>query len=935
MNFRYIVFILTLFFPCFLYSFFLEDISFNSDIPFSNEEFFYLTDLKSGTTVNEADVHNAYKNIVHKNIFSSVDTSITNGEKGKNVHFSMRGSWIFKKVLLKGIWFNSHKYTQRYMQHPGDVFDGTTHKESIDLIVQFLKEKGYFNASVHDELIYDQKHKTITVKLIIKKNKCFRVDNVACEFSGKDSISSEFKKRIQEHYVDPLQHMYYNHHKIKKAVEEIDNLLKIKGFHNYQVDVKRKIDEFRKAVSILFIVSVQEAVNITFNGNSILSDVELQKSVKTIDKSIWQLSPHIVAQHVLSIYRKHGYWNSKIKIKKQNSSYIFVITEGKATMIDEVIVKYKTAGTEDNRNVFFADVVERKIWNEEFFQKSVDKMTDFFVKQGFWDFEVLETYFAKKSGNVYSVTIVLEKGLQRFFTDVTCNEELNEAAKKFLIKDIKKDGNVPFGNVPFNKKLIEEQQLYLISYFQDKGYWYVSVKPELSFYSKVNEIKEKKVFTVVNWQVEKGPLVTFGKILLRGSTRLPFKRLIKSFEFKSGDLWDRKKLDASRKNIKKLDMFSFVQLQPYKLSKQTGEKPIVVSVLDDSPLEIRTRVGYFLTSKNFLFKRESTPKIGGSLILKNPFNVADKLIIDADYTKFEQHFVSQYRVPQLFGTSITGKTKAYTHRYVHPVAVGTSESAYEAFQDGFLFGIEKEYKPENYIGFVFGNEWMKTKRVRGNLNLSESMIDKSVPYFFLEPSLIRNNVDDHLEPTKGTISFASAKCMFPEKKGDTACRIQVEQSFFWPMKKVVGAVRIRLGLILRKRFNMVMPIERFYLGGPNTVRGYEKDALPPLGLNTTVNSLGEETESYTIQGGSSMMNGNFELRFPIVKSFGGVLFHDVGVLSQSGLSGLTEKWYPTSGFGFRYKTPIGALRFDIGWKWKRFVENESSYVWYLTLGHAF
>jgi phosphoribosyl-ATP pyrophosphohydrolase/phosphoribosyl-AMP cyclohydrolase len=30
------------------------------------------------------------------------------------------------------------------------------------------------------------------------------------------------------------------------------------------------------------------------------------------------------------------------------------------------------------------------------------------------------------------------------------------------------------------------------------------------------------------------------------------------------------------------------------------------------------------TSKNFLFRRESTAKIGGSFIIKNPFNLADR-----------------------------------------------------------------------------------------------------------------------------------------------------------------------------------------------------------------------------------------------------------------------------------------------------------------------
>ncbi|KKQ48964.1 MAG: hypothetical protein US69_C0011G0038, partial [candidate division TM6 bacterium GW2011_GWF2_38_10] len=202
-------------------------------------------------------------------------------------------------------------------------------------------------------------------------------------------------------------------------------------------------------------------------------------------------------------------------------------------------------------------------------------------------------------------------------------------------------------------------------------------------------------------------------------------------------------------------------------------------------------------------------------------------------------------------------------------------------------------------------------------------------------------------------TFFSLKCMIPENKGKSTARLIAEQAFFYPIHHdIILATRLRIGYIFRRNFEYIMPIERFYLGGPHSVRGYEVDALPPLGVIEkdatgavikTYTTNGETnhtlpsttTKEYTIQGGSSMLNGNIELRFPLIKNLGGVAFQDVGVLSQSGLAGFKEKWYPASGFGLRYKTPIGALRFDIGWKWKRRLEKDSAYCWYLTLGESF
>lgn len=377
-------------------------------------------------------------------------------------------------------------------------------------------------------------------------------------------------------------------------------------------------------------------------------------------------------------------------------------------------------------------------------------------------------------------------------------------------------------------------------------------------------------------------------------------------------------------------------MHPESKALQQSKKPIVLTLLDDNPLAFKLRGGYFLTNKNFLLKRASTYKVGATLLVKNPLNLADTLSLSTNVSNFEKDFDLDYQVPSLFDQTAHGKFKLYAHKYIHPLRVGESDSAYEATQNGFLFCVTKEYRPFSFWGVTVGQEWMKTNRIRGNIKLSQNMINKTIPYFFIEPNLVIDKLDDKLDTKRGSLTFCSIKMMAPEVNRSYTYKIMFDRSMFCPLyHNIIGSLRIRWGHLFRQKFEEIMPIERFFLGGPYSVRGYIKDTLPPLGKTKVICEDGTTRTDFTIQGGSSMINGNLELRFPIYKSFGGVIFQDIGVLSQSGFSGFKGRWYPTSGWGLRYQTPIGALRFDIGWKWKLCFPTETSYAWYLTLGQVF
>jgi outer membrane protein assembly complex protein YaeT len=124
--------------------------------------------------------------------------------------------------------------------------------------------------------------------------------------------------------------------------------------------------------------------------------------------------------------------------------------------------------------------------------------------------------------------------------------------------------------------------------------------------------------------------------------------------------------------------------------------------------------------------------------------------------------------------------------------------------------------------------------------------------------------------------------------------------------------------------------ERFFAGGDTTVRGF---ALDQLGTQETIDQNG-----FPI-GGNAVVILNGELRVPVVGGFGLVGFFDTGnVFARTADFDITEL-RSTSGFGIRYRSPVGPIRIDIGFKLGRreLVPGtlESRFAVHISLGQAF
>jgi len=124
--------------------------------------------------------------------------------------------------------------------------------------------------------------------------------------------------------------------------------------------------------------------------------------------------------------------------------------------------------------------------------------------------------------------------------------------------------------------------------------------------------------------------------------------------------------------------------------------------------------------------------------------------------------------------------------------------------------------------------------------------------------------------------------------------------------------------------------ERFFAGGDTTVRGF---ALDRLGTEETLDPQGFP------QGGNGMAIFNLETRAPYWKNVQFVWFIDAGNIFRRVADIRLDELRVSSGVGFRYRSPIGPLRVDWGWKLSTQLlqggGRERSNVLHISLGQAF
>ena len=397
--------------------------------------------------------------------------------------------------------------------------------------------------------------------------------------------------------------------------------------------------------------------------------------------------------------------------------------------------------------------------------------------------------------------------------------------------------------------------------------------------------------------IREGQLTTIDLIDIRGNTITRDRVIRRELAIKPGELYDGPKVRASERRLRNLTYFDSVEsyTEP---TDQPDHRNMVFEVEEGRTGQLMLGAGY--SSIDDLVGIVEVQQ--GNFDLLNPplfRGGGQKLRLRVQAGSKREDYILSFVEPWFLNRRLSLGTDLYhrENRY--------ESSEYDETRTGGRLTLGRALNE-----YLRGEVYYNYERVDiSNVDDDASEAIKSEAgqrdVSLLGTGLTYDTRDSVLRPTRGMRNTAEAEIAGGFLGADTDFyRLREINTSYWAVpwfEDHVFAVHVRAGVVEEYDESDSVPLfERFFLGGPYTIRGFN------------YRDVGPKDENGEPIGGRTMAMASFEYLVPIVPQIRGAVFYDTGMVWE-------EAWKiggdlnSGAGVGIRLDLPIGPIRLDYGW----------------------
>lgn len=693
----------------------------------------------------------------------------------------------------------------------------------------------------------------------------------------------------------------------------------------YKTGAFEQIEAYKKevegGVELVFLVKERPAIDkVIIEGANKIKEDDIRKKItirkgQIVNVTRVERSVEAIREH----YMSEGYYMAEVgyRLKEKPDNLVdvvFVIRENEKVKIQRIeFVGNESIPDDELKNIMmskeynlFGFATGAGQFSREMLDADLQNIRFYYGTKGFAEATVEEPVIMVSADRRYIViSITIHEGNKYTMGKVDIAGDFLFPKETLLEKVKAKTGQI------FNALDVQTDIRTLGDLYKDEGYAFATV-------SAIPTIHREEKILDLTYVLQKGEKARFGRIEITGNEQTrdwTIRRELRIFE---GDFYSETKLRESEARVKRLGFFEKVEVKT-KPSERAGEVDVIVEVQERKTGSFMVGAGVS-SLENFMFQAQVSKQ--------NFMGRGQSLSLLAMFSSLRTIYQFSFDEPYLFDTNWTFAMDIYNYEYLYynfsKKTRGFDLTFGRRFTDNF--GASTSYKVEG-VEVSTGGQRSVTEIPVANLYKSGLLSSLTLTFWL-------DTLDDRLFPTRGNYSSVSAEwsgsaigSAFPY------LRFMVRSRQYFPF--ILGSVLKIAGTyghIINPEKGDVPLGERFYVGGIFSVRGFERFSLGPRLQVGAARDPAAMLQSFTI-GGNKELYFNVEVEFPIFMQAGirGVVFFDAGNAFDDHEVVDIFKLRTSMGFGIRWWSPMGPLRFEWGFP-LRPKDGEPPMVFEFTIG---
>ncbi|MCX5717983.1 MAG: outer membrane protein assembly factor BamA [Nitrospirae bacterium] len=848
-----------------------------------SEELLDILNIKIGDVFNPSSVRAWLKLAFLKGIFEDISVEVNNEDR-TFIRVKVRERDIIKKIVIAGNQRLSKKTIKNHFPLKEDQIMRYDRMEgAAKELKNELSERGFSHADI--KLAVEKTGTPYRVNLLLTIDEGMPEIIKSIKIIGPEEAKELIK--IEEGDI-------YDQVKLRKEIDRIRLHYKKNNF------LKPVVGPYTFSNGNLGInIDPGKKLEVVFENNSVLNSKALTKETPFFDAEDFRddLVEEAISR-IVSLYHSKGFPFAQvapvITSDKDTVTVRFFIFEGSEVIVNSVTFTGITISEKNLKDVML--LKEKKLYNPDLIELDKAILIELYNALGYLNVVIDDVRIAVKDSRA-DIIIKIKEGVKTLIEGIEIKGAIF-ISKKEIINTVRIKTGAPYNEVDISDARHRIIDLYWSNGFIDSK---VDIKQETG---------EKGVKVI--FEIDEGKLTLFGKTVISGNAETKNEVIKRELPYENGAPFNPYLLARTRQKLYKLGLFTDVDVDA--IEKEGDVKNVHVKVKEGNAGAVEFGVGY----GDYEQYRASF-----DVSYRNLFGMNRQLSFRTEVSSIEQRYILNYTEPWFLGNPLPFKVFLIKEERTEKT-IETGETRYKLSRHTASVGIEKKFS-ERVKGEIFYDfSLVKTFEVKPDVILTKED-SGTVAISGIRPGIAYDTRDNPFDPRKGVLAGISVKTASGYLLSETDfVKTIVNGSVYQELSKYfVVAVSLKSGMAYGFNDTTDLPlVERFFLGGRTTVRGYEQDTLGPKGAN------GSPT------GGNAYVLTNLELRTYIGKSFGFVTFFDGGnVWRKPGDIKFSEMKY-TAGAGIRYNTPVGPLRIDYGHKLNR-EKGESSGEVHFSIGHAF